>query len=175
MNKSRPQNQQDDNSKVIKIRRVSKKTKGGNKASFTALVVVGDKNGQVGLGLGKAPSVADAIKKGSRLARRDMVTLPLVNGTIPFQIEQKFKGAHILMKPAPEGTGVIAGGVVRNVVEMAGVTDIVAKCLGGTNKASNAVATFRAMAQLERISYRLKSLEKLNPKTKSKIKTKSKK
>jgi small subunit ribosomal protein S5 len=173
MNKSRPQNQQDDNSKVIKIRRVSKKTKGGNKASFTALVVVGDKKGQVGLGLGKAPSVADAIKKGSRLARRDMVVLPLVNGTIPFQIEQKFKGAHILMKPAPEGTGVIAGGVVRNVVEMAGVTDIVAKCLGGANKASNAVATFRAMAGLERISHRLRSLEKFKPKTK--IKTKAKK
>jgi len=160
MPRPKPQRQQDDNSTVIKIRRVSKKTKGGNNISFTALMVVGDKKGQVGLGLGKAPSVADAIKKGGRLARRDMVTLPLVHGTIPYQVETKFKGARVLMKPAPKGTGVIAGGVVRSVVEMAGVTDIVAKCLGGTNKASNAIATFKAMAQLERTSHRLNALSK---------------
>lgn len=164
----RSQNQRDDNSTVIQIRRVSKKTKGGNAISFTALVVAGDKQGKVGLGLGKAPSVADAIKKGSRLAYRDMVTLPLVRGTIPFQVQQKFKGAHILFKPAPQGTGVIAGGVVRSVVEAAGVTDIVAKCLGGTNKASNAVATFKAMAKLDQISKRLQILNASNKSKKTK-------
>lgn len=140
---------QDDNSKVIQIRRVSKKTKGGNSISFTALVVVGDKEGMVGVGLGKAPSVAAAIKKADRLARRDMVKIPLENGTIPFPVTQKFKAAKILLKPAPQGTGVIAGGAVRAVVEAAGVTDIVSKCLGSSNKMSNVFATFKAMQTIE--------------------------
>jgi len=147
-NQSQHQNP-DDNSNVIKIRRVSKKTKGGNKISFTALVVTGDRQGMVGVGLGKAPSVAAAIKKASRLARRDMVKILLVNGTIPFPVTQKFKAAKVMLKPAPQGTGVIAGGAVRAVVEAAGVTDVVAKCLGGNNKMSNVFATFKAMQTIE--------------------------
>lgn len=142
---------QDDNLQVIQIRRVSKKTKGGNKISFTALVVTGDKQGQVGVGLGKAPSVNAAIKKAGRLAQRDMVTVPIKSGTIPYEVLQKFKAAKVLLKPAPKGTGVIAGGAVRAVVDAAGITDVVAKCLGSSNKMSNVFATFAAMKSIERL------------------------
>lgn len=154
----RPQRQQrpTDNSgfneKVLQIRRVSKKTKGGNRISFTALVIVGDGQGKVGVGLGKAVAVNTAIQKGSRLARRDMVNLPLINGTIPHQIHQKFGAAYVMLKPAPEGTGIIAGGSVRAVVESAGVKNIVAKILGNNNKMSNVFATLKALKAIESLS-----------------------
>lgn len=149
---SRQNNQnQDDSVQVIQIRRVSKKTKGGNNVTFTALVVTGDKQGMVGVGLGKAPTVVAAIKKAGRLAKRDMVRVPIKKGTIPFQVTQKFKAAIVLLRPAPEGTGVIAGGAIRAVVEMAGITDIVSKSLGSGNKMSNVFATFAAMKTIEDI------------------------
>lgn len=138
--------------KVLQVRRVSKKTKGGNRITFTALVIVGDQQGKVGVGLGKALAVNLAIQKGSRLARRDMVTLPLVNGTIPHLITQKFGAAYIMLKPAPEGTGIIAGGSVRAVVEAAGVKNIVAKILGNNNKMSNVFATLAALKEIQTLS-----------------------
>ena len=149
MAQNRPNREQDENTQVIQIRRVSKKTSGGNNVTFTALVVTGDKQGMVGVGLGKAPTVVAAIKKAGRLARRDMVKVPMVSGTIPFAVTQKFKAANVLLKPAPAGTGVIAGGAVRAVVEMAGITDVVTKCLGAANKMSNVFATFKAMKTIE--------------------------
>ena len=138
--------------KVLQVRRVSKKTKGGNRISFTALVIVGDHKGKVGVGLGKAPDVKAAVSKGARLAKRDMVNLPLVEGTIPHRIEYKFGAAKVLLKPAPSGTGVIAGGSVRAVVEAAGVKNIVGKILGNNNKMSNVYATLVHSEPIETMS-----------------------
>jgi small subunit ribosomal protein S5 len=151
-NKSRPNNNNNNSDQfeqVIQIKRVSKKTKGGSLVSFAALVVTGDRKGKVGLGLGKAPNVADAIKKAVRLANRDMVKIPVVNGTIPYQVNHKFGAARVLLKPAPKGTGIIAGGSIRAIVEAAGVTDIVGKILGSANKLSNTYATFKALKFIE--------------------------
>ncbi len=138
--------------KVVQVNRVSKKTKGGNKIGFSVLVVVGDKKGRVGVGLGKAPDVLSSIKKGIKKAKKKLITVPLKGTTIPFRIEKKFGAAHIMLKPASKGTGVIAGGAVRAVVEAAGIRDIVSKILGSSNKASNVYATFAALKEIERIT-----------------------
>ncbi len=138
--------------KVVQISRVSKKTKGGNKIGFTALVVLGDKKGKVGVGLGKATDVLSAIKKGVRLAKRRMLIVPLKDGrTIAHAVVSKFGASRIVMKPAPEGTGVIAGGSVRAVLELAGVRDVVAKTLGTNNKLTNVTNTFRALENIEKL------------------------
>ena len=147
----RPQ-QGDNYEQVIQIKRVSKKTKGGSLVSFAALVVTGGKKGMVGLGLGKAPNVADAIKKAVRLANRNLVKIPVINGTIPYQVTEKFGAAHVLLKPAVKGTGIIAGGSVRAIVEAAGITDVVSKILGTNNKLSNSYATFKALKAAETLS-----------------------
>ncbi len=133
---------------VLEIKRVSKKTKGGNQVSFTALVVSGDKKGKVGVGLGKAKSVADAITKGARKAKRDMIKVPIVNGTITKEIKIKFKAARVILRPGKKGSGIIAGGPVRLVVESAGVQDIVSKIVGSKTKSVNVWATFKALSQL---------------------------
>jgi small subunit ribosomal protein S5 len=138
--------------KVVQVNRVSKKTKGGNKIGFSVLVVVGDKNGKVGVGMGKGPDVLSSIKKAIRRAKKHMITLPLKNGTIPFPVEIKRGAARLILKPAPEGTGVIAGGAVRAVVEAAGVSNIVSKILGSSNQASNVYATFAALEKMRQIA-----------------------
>lgn len=135
--------------KIVQVNRVSKKTKGGNKISFAVLVVLGDKKGKVGVGLGKAPDVLSAIRKGVRRAKKNLFTVPLRDTTIPHRIEIKYGAAKILLKPAPLGTGVIAGGPVRLVAEAAGIRNIVAKILGTKNKASNVYATIEALKQLK--------------------------
>lgn len=137
--------------KVIQISRVSKKTKGGNKVRFAALVVVGDKNGKVGLGLGKSGDVSAAIMKAVLYAKRRMITVPIHKESIPHSIYVKKGAAKILLKPAPKGTGIIAGGAIRSVVEVAGVRNISSKILGSSNKAANAQATFEALTQLSDI------------------------
>src|SRR4030042_3657495 len=137
--------------KVIQINRVSKKTRGGNKIGFSALVVVGDKKGKVGVALGKAPDTLAAIKKGTRRAKKRLLRIPMKNTTIPFSVRVKRGAAEVLLKPAPEGTGVIAGGAVRAVVEAAGIRDIVAKILGSNNKASNVYATFKGLQIIQRL------------------------
>lgn len=131
--------------KVVQIKRVSKKTKGGNQASFTALVVSGDKKSRVGVGLGKAKSVADAIQKAILRARKTMMTVPVVDGTIPKEVKVKFKGAVVLIRPGKKGSGLIAGGPVRSVVELAGIKDIVSKIIGSKNKSVNVWATIQAL------------------------------
>ncbi len=138
--------------KVIQISRVSKKTKGGNKSSFSALVVVGDRKGRVGVSLGKAPDTLSAIKKGTRRAKKELISVPMRKTSIPFPIQVKRGAAIVLLKPAPEGTGVLAGGAVRAVVEAAGIRDIVAKILGSGNKASNVHATFKALKKIRNIA-----------------------
>jgi len=134
--------------KVVKISRLSKKTKGGNRISFSALIVLGDKKSRVGVGLGKAPDVLSAIKKGVRLAKKNLINVPVYKGTIPHQVLIKRGAARVLLKPAPEGKGLIAGGPVRSVVEAAGIKNIVSKILGTRNKANNVYATIEALKQL---------------------------
>lgn len=134
--------------KIIQINRVSKKTKGGNKIGFSALMVIGDKKGKVGVGLGKAPDVALAIKKGIAVAKKHLVEVPIVKGTIPFRIDLKSGAAKIILKPAPPGSGVIAGGAVRNVVTAAGIENISSKVLGTKNQASNVYAALEALTRL---------------------------
>ncbi len=131
--------------KIIQVNRVSKKTKGGNKRGFSVLMVVGNKNGKVGVGLGKAPDVSSAIKKGASVARKHLIQVPIVNTTIPFRIDVKLGAAKIMLKPAPRGSGVIAGGAVRNVVTAAGIENISSKVLGTNNQASNVYATIEAL------------------------------
>ncbi len=134
--------------KVIQISRVSKKTTGGNKIRFAALVVVGDKRGKVGLGLGKSGDVSAAIQKAVIYAKRRMITVPIHEDTIPQRISVKKGAAQIMLKPAPKGTGIIAGGAIRAVVEAAGIRNISSKILGSSNKSSNAQATFEALIEL---------------------------
>lgn len=164
--------------KVIEIKRVSKKTKGGNKVSFSALVVIGNHKGKAGVGFGKAPDVISAIQKGIRLAKRDLFELDITQGTISHEILHKRGAAKVLLKPAPVGTGVIAGGAVRVVVEAFGIQNIVSKRMGTPNKASNVHATFDALKSLMPAKKRkvkvvsvTKSEEKKIKKTKDQSKT----
>lgn len=141
-------NQEEFAEKIAQINRVAKKTKGGNKISFSVLVVVGDRKGKVGVGLGKALDVSSAVKKALSRAKKSMIEVPMKNTTIPHEIRMKKGAAKILLKPAPAGTGIIAGGAVRMVVEAAGIKDIVSKILGSNNKASNVYATMEALKKL---------------------------
>ena len=133
---------------IVQINRVSKKTKGGNKVGFSALAVVGDKKGRVGVGLGKAPDVSAAIRKGIAYAKKHLIEVPLVHGTIPFRIDVKIGAAKLMLKPAPPGSGVIAGGAVRSVVSAAGIQNISSKVLGTNNKANNVHATLEALKRV---------------------------
>jgi small subunit ribosomal protein S5 len=144
--------------KIVQVNRVSKKTKGGNKIGFSVLAVVGDRKGKVGVGLGKASDVATAIKKGVSIAQKHFIEVPIKNGTIPFEYNIKLGAARVMLKPAPPGSGVIAGGAVRSVVSAAGILNIASKVLGTKNQASNVYATIEA---LNRIAQRYKKSEKL--------------
>lgn len=138
--------------KVVQIKRISKKLKGGNRIAFSALTVVGDKKGKVGVGLGKALDVPSAINKSLTYAKKHMITVPMKGSTIPHEVRVKLGAAKIIIKPAPEGSGIIAGGPVRAVVEVAGIRNISSKILGTANKASNVYATIEALKKLRGIS-----------------------
>lgn len=142
--------------KIVQVSRVSKKTKGGNKIGFSVLVVVGDRKGRVGVGLGKAPEVQSAIKKAVTYAKKHLVTVPMKGTTIPHPINIKVGAAKIMLRPASAGTGVIAGGAVRAVTEAAGIHDILSKVLGTSNKASNVYATIEAFRRLRKVEKKLK-------------------
>ncbi|MFC1848413.1 30S ribosomal protein S5 [Chloroflexota bacterium] len=137
------------NEKLINVNRVAKVVKRGRRFSFSALVVVGDGEGHVGAGLGKAREVPAAIRKGGAIARRSLIKVPMVEGTIPYKIISKFGGARVMLKPAGPGTGVIAGGGVRATVEAAGIRDIVTKSMGSANPTNVVRATMLALAQLK--------------------------
>lgn len=136
--------------KVVSIKRVTKVVKGGRNFRFTALVVVGDKNGHVGAGLGKAAEIPEAIRKGKEDAIKKMITLPIdENGSIPHDFTGHFGGASVLLKRSPEGTGVIAGGPARSVLELAGFKNIRTKSLGSNNKQNVVLATIEGLNQLK--------------------------
>lgn len=137
--------------RVVQVNRVSKKTKGGDRRSLSVLVVVGDRKGRVGVGLGKASEVQSAVRKATTYAKKHLINVPLKGRTIPHQILVKYGAAQVLLKPAPEGSGVIAGGAVRVVVEAAGIHDVVSKSLGTKNKASNVYATMKALGELRQM------------------------
>lgn len=153
---ARPARTDDIQERVIQIKRVSKKTKGGNNIKFAALVVVGDKKGQVGSSYGKGRDVSSGITKAVSSAKRKMVKVAMNGDTIPHEVSTKYGSATVLLKPAPKGAGIIAGGAVRTVIELSGIKDISAKMLGSGNKICNIRATLKALAMLKSLKVEAK-------------------
>lgn len=141
---------------IIQVNRVSKKTKGGNRIGFSVLMAIGDGKGKVGVGLGRAPDVNSSIRKGIAVAKKNMINVPLQENTIPHQILIKKGASKIFFKPSHEGTGIVAGGVVRKILGLSGVRDISAKTLGTNNKIMNAYATIEALSKLKSKEQRAK-------------------
>jgi small subunit ribosomal protein S5 len=142
---------------VVEVSRVTRVVAGGKRMRFRALVVIGDRKGKVGMGLRKGRDVQESVAKAVNQAKKTMISVPLINGTIPHEIAVKYKSSRLLLRPAKPGTGVIAGGAVRQVCDMAGVTNLMGKMVGSSNKVNNVKAVFRAFTTL-RSKEQLKSM-----------------
>ena len=135
--------------KVVEVKRVTRVVAGGKRMRFRALVVIGDRKGRVGMGLKKGVDVAESVNKAINQAKKNMITLPLVNETIPHEVNMKYKSSKLIMKPARPGSGVIAGGAIRSVMDLAGVKNVVSKMLGSSNKVNNVKAVFKAFQSMK--------------------------
>lgn len=144
----RPETKKEFEEKVLEIKRVTRVVKGGRRFKFRAVVVIGNRKGKVGIGTGKGSEVITAVTKAVAQAKKEMFEFTAFNSTIPFDIHSSFKGAKVLLKPAKKGTGIIAGGSVRAVVELAGISDISSKMLGSSNKLNNVIATYKALRKI---------------------------
>jgi len=135
--------------RVIEVRRVARTVKGGRRIRFRALVIIGNKKGKVGMGLGKANDVSEAVKKAVAQAKKHLVIVPIINGTIPYEVISKHGSAVVLLKPAASGTSIVAGGSVRAVADLAGISDLLSKMLGSANKVNNIIATIKAFSNFQ--------------------------
>ena len=151
--RARRQEEKEFEERVVTINRVTKVVKGGRKMRFAALVVVGDKKGRVGFGTGKANEVPDAIRKASEAAKKSEINVPMVNGTITHEVTGNFGAGSVFLRPASEGTGIIAGGPVRAVVELAGYTNILSKCLGSRRPINMVRATMEGLKELKTVEH----------------------
>lgn len=131
--------------RVIEIARISRVVKGGRRIRFRALIVIGDRKGRVGMGVAKANEVADAVRKATTKAKKNLINVPVINGTIPHEITSKYSAAVVMLRPATPGTSIVAGGSIRAVVELAGISDILTKSMGSQNKINNVTATIKAL------------------------------
>jgi small subunit ribosomal protein S5 len=153
--RSRKSNNRDDQAarefdqKVVEVTRVTRVVAGGKRMRFRALVVIGDRKGRVGMGLKKGLDVAESVNKAVNQAKKSMITLPLINETIPHEVTMKYKASKLMLRPARPGTGVIAGGAVRSVMELAGVKNVVSKMMGSANKVNNIKAVFKAFQSMK--------------------------
>jgi small subunit ribosomal protein S5 len=151
--------------KILDLARVTRVTKGGKRMSFRTCLVIGDKKGRVGMGVAKGADVAASVEKAFRQAKKNLITVPMVNGTIPHRVDMKFGAAKVIIKPAPEGTGLKSGGAIRLVLELAGVQNAVSKILGTDNKINNAKATFNALRALRQIEPKVTTQPKTEEKS----------
>ncbi len=136
--------------RVLQVDRVARTVAGGKRIRFRALVIMGNRAGKVGMGIGKAAEVVDAVAKASKFAQKNMIEVKIVNGTIPNRIDIKMGSAHLILKPARPGTSIVAGGTIRTIADLAGIKNIVAKILGTANKINNAKATMEALKRISR-------------------------
>lgn len=148
--------------KVVEIKRVTRVVAGGKRMRFRALVVIGDRKGKVGMGLRKGVDVAEAVNKAVNAAKKNMVTVPLVNETIPHQVKLKYASSQILLIPARPGTGIIAGGALRSVLDLAGVKNILSKMLGSSNKVNNVKAVFEAFKKMKNPEQMKRRIKQIN-------------
>lgn len=152
--------------RVIEVRRVARTVKGGRRIRFRALVVIGNKKGKVGMGIAKANDVAEAVKKAVAQAKKSMVVIPIIDGTIPYDVISKHGGAVVMLKPAASGTSIVAGGAVRAIAELAGITDLLSKMMGSSSKVNNITATLKAFT-----SFNPEYIEKVKKYSENKNKT----
>jgi len=150
--KSEEEKEKEFQEEVVEIRRVSRTIAGGRRIRFRAVVVIGDKKGRVGVGVDKANEVLDAVNKAKKKARKSLINVPIINETIPFPIESKFRGARVKLLPASMGTGVIAGGSVRVIMDLAGIKNLLSKTMGSPNKLNNLLACYGALNELSLLS-----------------------